>query len=83
MELFSPNSQKTKKFTLGKWNFLALILRNISYFHTQKNFSYILGNGKAEPNIYISGNGIFLYFRKRKTKKLLIFQERELFELKK
>ena len=30
------------------------------------NFSYISGNGNPEKILYISRNGTFLYFRKRK-----------------
>ena len=34
--------------------------------------SYILGNGNPPKNLYILGNGSFLYFRKQKPKKTYI-----------
>ena len=38
----------------------------ISYIFSKESFSYILENGSAEKIIYVSGNGTFLYFKKRK-----------------
>ena len=50
MELLARELKNSLYFK--KWNFLALILRNL-YFLKRKLF-------------YISGNETFLYFRKRK-----------------
>ena len=70
--LFSSKFEKkvaSKKSSniFRKWNFLALILRNFLYFLKRKLS-------------YISGNGTFLYFRKRKFQtKLLYFRKRNSF----
>lgn len=70
--LFSSKFEKkvaSKKSSniFRKWNFLALILRNFLYFLKRKLF-------------YISGNSMFLYFRKRKFQtKLLNFRKRNSF----
>ena len=72
MHFLIPSSKKENppkkiSYTLGKWNFLALILRNFLYF--------LKRNGNPEKN--------FFYFKKGNPKKLFIFQEIELFELEK
>ena len=55
-------------YIYGRWNFLALILRNLLYFISKKSFLYILGNGNPKTELsYISGNG--------NSKNLPIFQE--------
>ena len=62
----------------------------IFYIFLKENFPYMLGNGKSEKIPYISGNVTFLYFRKQNfcsskklaQKKLLKFQEMELFRPK-
>ena len=44
----------------------------------KRSFPYISGNGNHEKLLYISGNGVFLYYRERKPKrkrKRFIFQE--------
>ena len=38
----------------------------ISNIFFKKSFSYVSGNGNPEKIPYISGNGTFLYFKKRK-----------------
>ena len=50
MELSSSEIKKHFK----KWNFLALILRNVLYFLKRKLF-YISGNGNPEIILYILG----------------------------
>ena len=47
----------------GKWNFLALILKDFLYFLKRK-LCYISENGNSEKIPYILGNGTFFYFRK-------------------
>ena len=60
-------------------------IKKIPYVFSKVSFSYILGTRNLEKIPYILGNGTFLYFSKRKPKKLLIFQEvtSELEKLKK
>ena len=77
-ELLSPSWKKEKKIHykknslyFGKWNFMALILKNFLYF------LYISGNGNMEKSTLKK----FLLFRETKLSnsklaKLLIFQER-------
>ena len=69
---FSPSSKNEKGSYIflyfGKWNFVALILRDSLYFLKRKLFLYF-GKRKPEKIPYISGNGTFLYFRKRKPQK--------------
>ena len=43
-----------------------------SYIFSKESFSYISENGNPQKNFYISGNGTFLYFRKRTPKKLIL-----------
>ena len=76
-ELLSPSWKKEKKIHykknslyFGKWNFMALILKNFLYF------LYISGNGNMEKSTLKK----FLLFRETKLSnsklaKLLIFQE--------
>ena len=61
---FSAQVRKIKKSTTTKWNFLALILKKILLFSQKKGFLYF---EKRTPKKipYISGNGTFLYFRKK------------------
>ena len=51
----------------GKWDFLALMLRNILYF-LKKKLSLYFRKRKHR-------NGTFSYFRNKNPKKLFIFQE--------
>ena len=41
-------------------------IKKIAYIFSKESFSYISGNGHPEKIPYISGNGTFSYFRKRK-----------------
>ena len=67
MRLFSPRLKNEKNppqenfLYSKKWNFLTLILK--------ESFSYISGNVNPQKIPYISGNGTFLYSRKRKPQK--------------
>ena len=69
MELSSSN---IKKFLIFSQKKAFLIFREME-------LPYILGNENPEKIPYISGNGTFLYFGKRKPRKnIFIFQETEL-----
>ena len=79
--VFSPSSKNKKKnhpkkisYTPGKWNFLTLILKKFLYF-SKETYLYMSGNRNPPKISYFSWNGTFLYFRKRKPWKFLIFQE--------
>ena len=98
---FYNQARKTKEIrlekishTIGKWNFLTLMLIKFLYFLKRKLFLYF-GNGNPERKFlyFRKGNFLifletktlknFLYFRKRnllnsKNKKFLIFWEMEL-----
>ena len=63
MELLARELKNSLYFK--KWNFLALILRNL-YFLKRKLF-------------YISGNETFLYFRKRKPRKNSLYLRKQNF----
>ena len=60
MELSSSNIKKVFKFSYILGN------EKISYILSKENFYNISGDGKPEKIPYISENGTFLYFRKRK-----------------
>ena len=70
--------EKWNFLTLILKNFLYFLKRKLflyfrkwkppkfSYIFLKKCFSYISGSGNLKKIPYISGNGTFLYFRKRK-----------------
>ena len=62
MELL--NSKKKKKIHPEIFPYIQEI--EISNIFFKKSFSYVSGNGNPEKIPYISGNGTFLYFKKRK-----------------
>ena len=90
------NHPQKNSLYFKKWNFLTLRFK-VSYIFSIESFSYISGNGTLhflssglknkkiypEKILYISGNGNFLYFLKRKfffysrNGTFLIFQEME------
>ena len=94
MELLAQARNNKKKsypekifYTSGKWNFLTLILKKISYIFSRESFYHISENINPEKNHDISGKGDprkFLIFqevaflarkmKKPTLKKLLIFQ---------
>ena len=72
---FKPNLEKKRNYSkkrsyislyFGKWNFLALILKNFLYFLKRNLFLYF-GKRKLRKIPYISGNG--------NPEKFLIFQQ--------
>ena len=70
---FSTQTRKIKKIHLqkisyisGKWNFLALILKNFSYFLKRKLFSYFRKQKPRKNFLYFLKRKLFLYFQKQK-----------------
>ena len=77
MELLAGELKNSLYFK--KWNFLALILRNL-YFLKRKLFYisgnetfFILGNGNPEKIPYISGNRTFTFRKMETPEKFLMF----------